>query len=235
MKNSIAIMQPYFLPYLGYWQLINTVEKFVIYDHVQYTKRGWINRNQWYVNGQVKSFSLPLKKASSEVEISSRFLVDNFSDHADKLIRQATNTYKRSPFFEQGMEILVSCLKNSDRNLFNFVHNSILVVLEFLDIHTQIVISSNLDYDESTRGEDRVIAICNELDAKYYINPVSGKHLYSPARFRENLIQLAYLQPVLRPYRQVGTTFNNGLSIIDIAFCCDRLTIMDMLNDYNVS
>jgi len=71
---KIAIMQPYLFPYIGYWQLINAVDTFIIYDNIQFSKKSWFNRNYILLNGQKKLFSIPLKKNFDNLHVKDRFL-----------------------------------------------------------------------------------------------------------------------------------------------------------------
>src|SRR5690554_1369276 len=93
----IAIMQPYFLPYLGYWQLMNCVEKFVVYDDVQFTKKGWIHRNRYLNNGKDQVFTLPLKKDSDYLDVVDRSVSDSWEVEKGKLKRKIEGAYKKAP------------------------------------------------------------------------------------------------------------------------------------------
>ena len=96
---KIAIMQPYFFPYLGYWQLMNIVDKFVIYDDVNYIKRGWINRNRILVEGKPFYIHVPVMKASQNKIINEmEVFVD--SSLRKKELKTIELAYKKAPFFD---------------------------------------------------------------------------------------------------------------------------------------
>jgi len=137
---KLAIMQPYFLPYIGYWQLINAVDKFVIYDNIQYTKSGWIRRNRILLNGKDFMISLPVKKDSDFLDIKDRYLSDNFLNEKNKIKNQITAAYRKAPYFKLVMPIIERILDNEEKNLFLYLYNSILLVKEYLNINTELII-----------------------------------------------------------------------------------------------
>ena len=98
----VAIMQPYFLPYIGYWQLMHNVDIFVVYDDIEYTKKGWINRNRFLLNGKPATFTLPLKKDSDFFDVCQRQLSDNFSAEKAKLMRRLRQHTAMRPFSTKG-------------------------------------------------------------------------------------------------------------------------------------
>ncbi len=97
---KVAIMQPYFLPYIGYFQLINAVDKFVIYDNIEFTKKGWINRNRILVNGKDEFISLPITKASDFLHANQRYLASNFENEKNKILRKIKESYRKAPYFK---------------------------------------------------------------------------------------------------------------------------------------
>lgn len=224
-----AIMQPYFLPYIGYWQLINAVDAFVVYDNIEYTKKGWINRNRILSNGKDDMFTLPLKKDSSYLHVSSRFLADSFKEERDRLFRRFDACYRRAPYREAGMELVRRCLFHDEQNLFGLIHHSILVVCEFLDIRTPIIVSSTLNVDPALKAESRVIATCREVGATAYINPIGGIELYDRERFREQGITLYFQKTLPYEYPQLGNSFVPHLSIIDVVMFNSKNAIKCML------
>ena len=155
---SLAIMQPYFLPYIGYFQLINAVDQFIIYDNIQYTKKGWINRNRMLQNGKDVMFSLQLKKDSDYLDIVDREISPDFSRH--KLCRKIEGTYKKAPFFAEVFPLLETIINFEDQNLFKFLQHSIIAICNHLGITTEIKISSSLPVDSAIKGQDKVLALC---------------------------------------------------------------------------
>ena len=209
-----AVMQPYFLPYIGYFQLIAAADTFVLYDNIQYTKKGWVNRNRLLAHGSDKLFSLPLKKDSDFVNVADKCLADTFN--REKLLNQFKGNYQTAPFFDEVLNVLESIISFEEPNLFKYIRNSLVVILDYLEINTEIIPSSEVPADHSLSGQNRVIAICNAIQATTYLNPVGGKHLYSAESFSDEGIQLQYLQPTLFDYPHFGAPFVPHLSIIDV-------------------
>ena len=179
----VAIMQPYFLPYIGYWQLMHNVDIFVVYDDIEYTKKGWINRNRFLLNGKPATFTLPLKKDSDFFDVCQRQLSDNFSAEKAKLMRRLLAAYRNAPFFEEGKSLLSDTFASSDENLFRFIYQSIEKIHARLGMTSRLVVSSALGIPRQLKGQDRVIATCRALGAADYINPIGGTELYDKAAF----------------------------------------------------
>ena len=210
----IAIMQPYIFPYMGYFQLISAVDCFVIYDNIQYTKRGWINRNRILQNGKPEYITLPLEKASDYLNVDQRNISADFNK--EKLIRKIEASYKKAPYFDEVMPKISDIIKYSENNLFDFLQNSIMELVSIMGITTPIIKSSILDIDHRLKSEEKVIAICKELNACTYINPIGGIELYSQKSFADKDIKLNFLKSELIEYKQFGGNFVPNLSIIDV-------------------
>lgn len=215
-NKSIAIMQPYFMPYIGYFQLINAVDEFVIYDNIEYTKKGWINRNRILVNGMDVFISVPLKKDSDNLPIKERYLANNWTQMRVKLINRIKESYRKAPFFKEVFPIVEDCIMQDNQNLFHFLFNSIQKILDYLDIKTKLTVSSAIEINHDLKSQDKVLAICNALNTNNYINPIGGIQLYSNQAFQKNDINLFFLKSILNEYPQLGNNFVPGLSIIDV-------------------
>lgn len=211
---KLAIMQPYFLPYIGYFQLINSVDEFVIYDNIKYTKKGWINRNRLLLNEQDVLFSLPLKKGSDSLHVVQRELSSNFD--REKLINQFKEAYRRAPYFSQTYNLLHSIIINDNNNLFQYILYSVRAICAHLDIKTKIHISSEINIDHALQSQDKVLAFCHALDADTYINTIGGIDLYNKEKFQSQGIDLKFIQTKNFSYPQFKTKFIPFLSIIDI-------------------
>jgi hypothetical protein len=213
-RMRVAIMQPYFLPYIGYYQLMAAVDVFVVYDNIKYTKKGWINRNRMLQNGKDVMFSLPLKSASDSEWVIGRELAPDFKP--DKLLSQLKGAYQKAPYFSETFPLLEQILRCEDRNLFGFLHSSIVSVKEYLGLNQQLVISSTIAIDHSLRSEERVIAICEALGARTYINAIGGTDLYSKEDFMRRGIELKFVKARGVEYLQFDSAFVPWLSIVDV-------------------
>lgn len=209
-------MQPYFVPYIGYFQLINAVDQFVIYDNIQYTKKGWINRNRILVDGKDEYITLPIKKDSDYLNVDQRKLADSFFDEKNKILRKLAYSYRKAPQYDVVYALMERILEKPEDNLFEFIYKSLLEICKFLEINTEFVISSTLPIDHGLKSQDKVIAICRALNAATYINPSGGVELYSCEPFKQNSIELEFLQTDSVIYNQFKNDFVGSLSIIDV-------------------
>jgi hypothetical protein len=207
-------MQPYFLPYIGYFQLLAAVDRFVVYDDIKYTKKGWISGNRMLMDGRDVKFSLALKAGSDYLNVRDRELAPSFD--RDKLLNRFRGAYQRAPHFDQTFPLLERIVRFEDVNLFRFLHNSIIEVSGHLRIGTVMVISSSVAIDRELKGQDRVLALCEAAGADTYINAIGGVDLYSKEVFRERRINLLFIRSRPFEYPQFGAEFVPWLSIIDV-------------------
>ncbi len=207
-------MQPYFLPYIGYWQLISAVEKIVIYDNIKYTKKGWINRNRFLQNDKESIFSVPLKKDSDYLNIAERRIADNFK--RNDLTNQLREAYRKAPYFKSFMPILADIINYKTDNLFEYILNSIKEITKIFEIKTEIIISSSVNCDHTKKSKEKVQEICAAINAKIYINAIGGIDLYSKQNFETNKLKLLFLKTKIVPYKQNAQTFIPNLSIVDL-------------------
>jgi hypothetical protein len=211
---KLAIMQPYFLPYIGYYQLIGAVDLFIVYDNIKYTKKGWINRNRMLVNGSDVMFSLALKKDSDALDICDRELAGDF-DRA-KLLNQWRGAYGRAPFFKDTFPLLEEIVGFQDPNLFRYLFNSLRRTCAHLGLKTTFKISSEVAIDHSLKNQDKVLALCQALSAQKYINAIGGLELYDSDAFAACGIEFKALQTKPFPYDQFGQAHVPYLSIVDL-------------------
>lgn len=229
---KLAVMQPYLFPYIGYFQLINAVDKFVVYDNIEYTKKGWINRNRILVNGSDAYITLPLRKDSDFLNVNERFLAETWKSERQKLLNRISGAYKKSPHFETAFPLIQKCLLFEDGNLFNFIYHSLDLVKEHLNIATDFCISSNIEIDHALKADKKVIAICQAVGASTYVNPIGGVELYSKDIFKENDINLLFLKTDEVKYTQFENAFIPSLSMIDVLMFNSKDRINEYLNSY---
>lgn len=233
MTKSIGIMQPYFLPYMGYWQLIAQVDEFVIYDNIQYTKKGWITRNRFLRNGEDTLFSLSLKADSDFLEVRQRVLAETFD--RKKLLRQFQEAYRKAPGFAENFPLIEEIVQFQDNNLSVYLINSIKKISEYLGIRTPLTISSTIAIDHcSLKGADKVKAICLGLGADRYLNPIGGLELYDRKDFSESGIDLCFLRSQPLDYLQFGKPAIPHLSILDVLMFNSRSRTQDYLSAFTL-
>lgn len=229
---TLGIMQPYFLPYIGYWQLMAAVDRFVIYDNVKYTKQGWINRNRFLRDGHDAVFTVPLKKGSDHLAIGQREVADSFD--RDKLLRALAESYRKAPQFASVFPLVERIVQAKVVNLFAYIQHSLEQVAASLDLQTPMIVSSTVAIDHSLTSEDKVIALCSALGADRYLNPINGRALYSKAAFAARGIRLEFLEPGIREYPQLGGPFVPSLSIVDVLMFNPLPTVREMLREAHV-
>ncbi len=207
-------MQPYFMPYIGYFQLIAAVDQFIVYDNIKYTKKGWINRNRMLQNGKDVMFSLPLKSDSDCLDVRERELAASFN--RDKLLNQLNGAYRRAPYFDQTFPLIEQIVRHDEANLFRYLRHAIARICEHLGIATVIRISSDIAINHDLKNQDKVLALCEAVCATTYVNTIGGVALYSKETFRERGIDLKFIRPKPFEYVQFGAEFVPWLSIVDV-------------------
>jgi len=216
-------MQPYFLPYIGYFQLIRAVDAFVVYDDIKYTKKGWINRNRLLLNGRDEVFSLPLQKGSDHLKVCDRHLAQSFI--RSKLLAKIKGAYHAAPHFEKVYLLTEDIIGCTESNLFKYILNSLQQVCTHLEINTPLIVSSSLNVDQDLSGKSRVIKTCERLGADTYVNPIGGRDLYPREYFGAHDIELQFLQPRTCSYQQFAHPFVPWLSILDVMMFNDAASI----------
>jgi hypothetical protein len=216
MNHTIAMMQPYLFPYLGYFQLIAAADVFVLGDDLQYVKDGWINRNRILNNGEPGLITFPLKKGHHDFNINERYLSDNFQDEITRLLKTIGMTYSRAPRRDDVLPLLEKIMRYPQKNLALYSENSIREIGAYLKIITPIVISSELKLPPPTDHQDRVILTMKALGGATYINPIGGRGLYCSKYFSQKNLKLKFHRMHAITYPQLKAPFVPNLSIIDV-------------------
>jgi len=216
MARTVAMMQPYLFPYLGYFQLIAAADVFVLGDDLQYIRAGWVNRNRILSNDQARLITFPLKKAHFELPIMQRSLIDNFPQEADRILNAITLNYRKAPFFANVMPFLERLIRHPQQNLALYIEHSLRELCTFLQIDTPILRGSDLGVTGRIDKQDRVIRIARELSATSVLNPLGGMQLYDRDHFARNGLLLRFFNPRPFKYLQLNLPFVSDLSIIDV-------------------
>lgn len=231
---KVGIMQPYIFPYIGYFQAINTVDKYVIYDDVQFIKRGWINRNRLLINGKANMITFKIIKHNFKLNINEIFLVDNFEYENNKILKSIELAYSRAPYFSNTIDVIRDILNYKDKNISKFIINSIVKICSFLDINTELIISSQLKKDTSLKAQEKGIHINKILGSDTCINAIGGMELYSKGEFKEQGIDLFFIKMKEVKYKQFNDEFIPNLSIIDVMMFNSIEEIKVMLEAYEL-
>ncbi len=232
-RMKAAIMQPYFFPYIGYFQLMAAVDVFVAYDNIKYTKKGWINRNRYLHNGFEAPFGIPLRKGSDHLDIVRRQLSADFD--RPKLLAQLREAYRKAPHFADTYPLIEAVVGAEATNLFEFLLYGLTATRDHLGLRTPIVASSSIEADHSLRSQERVIAIAKSLGARTYINPIGGIDLYSRAAFAGAGLELRFLRPLPIEYAQTGGSFVPWLSIVDVLMFNGADRTQALLSEYELA
>jgi hypothetical protein len=226
----LAIMQPYFFPYIGYFHLVKSVDTFVIYDDVSYIKGGWINRNKIVsssTNNEPVYFNLPVRGASSYKRICDlSVLLDDYNQ--DKLFSKIENCYSKESNYCSVMPLFKSVIQCGSDNLSEINYQGIKKVCEYLDIKTNIVRTSQGIASKSLSGQERVIDMCKTLNSRFYINAIGGRKLYQQDKFSDEGIELRFIESI--PLEDQWW----NLSILHILMKYSKDDIVKMLNSYRL-
>lgn len=227
--KCIAIMQPYLFPYLGYYQLAASVDRFVFYDDVMFIKQGYINRNCILMNGIKTPFSLPIKDQSSYRAINLHIAIPPF-DGALNSIMQA---YKKAPHFEEIWPIVKEVLSGYETNIARLAERSVRIVFEYLDMPFDAVSSSSIARHQHLKAQDRVLSLCEYLGASNYVNAIGGTYLYDETAFSKRGIKLLFHRMREINYPQGNHPFVANLSIIDVLMHNAPDKVKRLLKEYD--
>lgn len=231
---KLGMMQPYFFPYLGYWQLMNAVDEYIIYDDVNFIKGGWIHRNRIKINGSDAIFGLQIKKASQNKYINELELSMTDADK-EKLICKVKNAYARAPYSNEVLELFKDTIYYNNTNLAEFLAYSNRRIAEYMGIKTRILSATEINLDHTNKGQQRIIDICRERGISTYINAIGGKELYDKNSFAEAGIGLEFLRmdPDIE-YPQGKGKFIPSLSILDVLMYNSKEEVQKLLTRYTI-
>lgn len=227
----LGLNQPYFIPYIGYWQLISSVDVFVIADDYNYIMRGWVNRNRILIGGETSFFNVELCDASQNKKINEIEIADIPLEKKYRTLRCA---YGKAPHFDDGMALMERIYSFEGKNLADFLANSMREVCSFLGITTKLVRSSDFAGNSEYKREYRIYDIAKRLGADSYYNAIGGQELYSYDEFKARGIKLAFIKTGDVRYKQFKNEFIPSLSILDVIMFCSVDEIKEMLGQYTL-
>lgn len=191
---TVAVMQPYFIPYAGYFRLFAATDLFVIYDCVQFPRRGWVHRNRLRrQDGDAAWLTLPLKRAPQSVRICEL----DFADDAKN--RLGSEASRFPALLSQRAASLVEAIGQLDGTPVDYLERTLSAACALLRLPFVTLRSSSLAIDPAIKGADRIIAIAQRLGATSYVNAPGGRVLYQPATFRAAGVRLNFLRPYEGP------------------------------------
>lgn len=235
---KLAIMQPYFFPYMGYFQLMSHVDCWVVFDHCQFVNKGWVNRNRVLHPDPSKDWqfvTVPLSKRG-RFDFIDDIQIEAGADWRRSLLGKLTH-YRRAPYYDQARSIVESAINYQGGQLSSLLVHSLKVLADYLGLSTRFLLYSelNLGIDSVSHPGQWALRISEALGSKEYINPWGGRALFRPEEFAETGIDLSFIQPRLAPYDQQRPVFVPDLSIIDVMMWCNSRKITSMLReDYSI-
>lgn len=228
-------MQPYFMPYIGYFQLINAVDKFIFYDDVTFIKQGWINRNQILINNQAKMFCIPLSNASSHVLIKDVLISESaYQKWKKSFLNSIFFSYKKAKNYSKINNLIEKILEKKPEKISELAIKSVIEVAQYLNLKTEFEICSDVYSNTYLSGQNRVLDICRREKATTYINPFGGMELYSQSIFYEKNIELFFIKANKSIYPQFSEEFVPFLSIIDVLMFNDIHDIHEQLDNFTL-
>jgi hypothetical protein len=232
-KKKIAVMQPYVFPYLGYFQLIASVDTFVFFDDVNYINKGWVNRNNILLSNQAHLFTIPLSGASQNALISEISILQERSWKV-KFLKTLETAYRKAPFFDVIYSMVNDWIIQGPELIAEFNFQTTKEICAYADVNTTLVRSSSVYNNRELKGQERVLDICKQENAGTYINPIGGVALYDHKLFAEHNMELFFLKTTFTPYKQHSENFVPGLSILDYLMFLSPEEIAEKLKEFNL-
>ncbi len=233
--KSVAIMQPYIFPYLGYFQLLESADEFVFYDDVNFIKRGWVNRNNILLNGNKFMFNIPLIGASQNKLINEVEVAYGDPKYAS-FTTQLEHAYRKAPQFEAVMPLVSKLMQQRFESIGELAIESIRIVWEYLEQSVEFSVSSQKYSDsQGIDRQERLITISKQAGADRYVNAIGGRELYTKEGFAESGLPLFFLESQLSPYDQLkSNTFVPGLSMLDLLMNLSKQEILEQIRNYKL-
>jgi len=233
-SGTVAVMQPYLFPYIGYFHLITAADQFVFYDDVSFIKQGWINRNNILLGGRPFPFTVPVSDISSfrlirDVRLAG---VDRWFTKFDKTLAQA---YAKAPCYGEVIRMIRSVFTYPHASIADLAIASIEQTFDYLGIAFRNLRSSiSFPHTQGMPRAERLMAITKDLGYSDYVNAPGGKSLYNQAQFSKGGIRLSFIKSDAISYKQNTTDFVPSLSIMDTLMFNDKATVRGFLTRFKL-
>jgi len=229
----VAIMQPYFFPYIGYFQLMSAVDCFVFHDDVQFIKGGWINRNRILISGAPAWWTFPVTKSDHSLTIKERFYLGEAAQ-VHSMLRRIEGAYRKAPQFNKAFPLISACLETSNQNVAEFNQSHLEAIAKEIGIKCNFLVSSKMTKNNELSAQDRVIDICLRIGATRYINPIGGLDLYDSNAFIRAGLELNFIKSCPTAYAQFDCPHVPFLSILDVLMFNSFEQTAELLNNYEI-
>ena len=235
----LAIMQPYFFPYIGYFSLIRNTDQFILLDTIQFIRHGWIERNR-ILNQQEGwiYFKVPIIKENGRSTLINEIRIDNNQNWKQKIIAQMQSYKKIAPYYNKVMEMLNELFSHEFNDMVSLNKASLEKVFNYLrlDIHVQVFSEMNLNIEQPKEPDEWALNICKAIGGvNEYWNPPGGQTFFDRQKYLKAGIDIKFMTQIIAPYSQHRPTFEPRLSIIDIMMFNDIDVIYKMMENYELS
>jgi hypothetical protein len=201
-RTTIAIMQPYFIPYAGYFRLFAASDLFVLYDCVQFPRRGWVHRNRLPDGaGTERWLTLPLERTARETLIRDL----RFAPNAAATFAERLRTFPPLPRGVPALTPVLDALHDVRGIPMDYLEGLLRQIVTYLGLPWNVIRSSTLDVPASIRGQARILEITRRLGARRYVNAPGGRGLYAPEAFAAAGVELAFLPDYAGPTSSILT------------------------------
>lgn len=234
---KIGIMQPYFMPYLGYFSLIKHTDEFILFDPVQFIRHGWIERNRTLKQNEGWQYvQVPLVKSGRDTLIKD-IEINNNTKWADKMLAQLQHYKKTAPYYFATIKVLQEIFSQEYTDIVSLNHASLKAVCEYLGIDANFKVFSQMGLEIETPNapDEWALNICKALsNIDEYWNPIGGTSFFDKQKYTDAGIELKFHNVSLEEYEQKRTPFEAGLSIIDVMMFNSPEEINTMLDNYEL-
>ena len=228
--TKAAIMQPTYLPWCGYFGLIDIVDIFVIYDDVQFEKRSWQQRNKIKTTSGSQWLTVPVDSKGKRFQKINEVCISEQSNFSKDHIRAIEVNYSKTKYFKEYKNAIFDCISNNQKYLLDLNQSIIFELSKILELQTDFINSSKLKV--SGKKEERLVNICKHLSAAHYIATPGAKiYLDGTDAFEKNEIKLSYQSFTHPIYPQINGNFLSHMGIIDILFNCGPRKTLELIRE----
>lgn len=244
---KLALMQPYLLPYIGYFQLIKEVDLFVLYENVTFRKRSYINRNFILNKGSGERIPITLPvKSKSHLGLIGETQISDLDSWRKSFLNFLKYNYKSATHYDAIYAFFDQVTAKEHKSIHAFNADLITNIAKRLGIKTELRSKNEDCFDLESKLEERaekfglerktmrVIDLCKKFGAACYINPIGGSLLYDKEEFLKHEIELKFIQCEPQPYKQFGDSFNRDLSIVDALMHCGYSGVAERLDQFTL-
>ena len=233
MSHTVAIMQPYLFPYLGYIQLMQAVDEFIFFDTAQFIRKGWIHRNRIVLNGKIHTFTVPVTKCARNTLIQDVLWSPDPSVRT-KLLQTFKQAYKNAPYVDVVLPWIERTLCSTESSVSKLIEMHFIDLYKYLGLEVNFTLASTRMWTDASGASQRILSMCQDLNATCYINPINGRHLYTVSDFAERGVELQFLEMEVVEYPQMGEGFVSHLSMIDVLMMNAPSEVLNLLQNHQI-